>query len=245
MRLFTLPPSVHCDGSVGNNPSLVEFESFQRECHLYFHLCDSPNMSKKVSMIPEANAILDSEILKLIRSETQKPASVNLLRKRFNVGWGRAKRLFKLCMAEALNCTPGEVPILPPGARPGQRSKADYSMVSTASQQHDLQRKSRKAISLKSGRKHTPEYIAAKQLKKQAQLILRSNRENANSNDRIRKIAELLTPDPALYFTTLENAILSKELNTILAKRQKLQIQRQRQEQEQEQPAPIFNDAYR
>ena len=193
-------------------------------------------------MIPEANAILDSEILKLIRSETQKPASVNLLRKRFNVGWGRAKRLFKLCMAEALNFTPGEVPILPPGARPGQRSKADYSVVSTASQQHHLlEGKSRKVISSKSGRERTPEYIAAKQLKKQAQLIMRSNRENANSNDRIRKIAELLTPDPALYFTTLENAILSKELNTILAKRQELQLQRQQQEQQ----PPVFDDAYR
>ena len=70
---------------------------------------------------------------------------------------------------------------------------------------------------------------------------MRSNRENANSNDRIRKIAELLTPDPALYFTTLENAILSKELNTILAKRQELQLQRQQQEQQ----PPVFDDAYR
>ena len=66
----------------------------------------------------ESGCMLDEEILATVRTNPDKPASVNVLRKRFNVGWGRAKRLFKLYRAEELGCAPSDVPILPPGARP-------------------------------------------------------------------------------------------------------------------------------
>jgi|TARA_B110000003_G_C16338857_1_gene413959 hypothetical protein len=158
--------------------------------------------------------MLDEEILATVRTNPDKPASVNVLRKRFNVGWGRAKRLFKLYRAEELGCAPSDVPILPPGARPqGDSGRRLVKKRKSRETYPDEREKGKRRQSTHKKANNSP------------QLTLQQE------DFRAEKIASILTPNTLFYFLGKNNHVLAEGLPEIMKAKEALMQQQQVQNQ--------------
>ena len=158
----------------------------------------------------ESGCMLDEEILATVRKNSDKPSSVNVLRKRYNVGWGRAKRLFKLYRAEELGCSPSDVPILPPGARP-QGGTAKYTQKKRKSRESQVDRKEK-------GKRRQKMYKISNN---SISLDLRE------ADLRAERIASLLTPNTRHYFAGKNNHVLAEGLPEIMRAKEALMRQQQ------------------
>ena len=158
----------------------------------------------------ESGCMLDEEILAAVRKHSDKPSSVNVLRKRYNVGWGRANRLFKLYRAEELGCSPSDLPILPPGARP-QKGTVKYQVKKRKSREAHSDRKEK-------GKRRQKNYRMSDN---SASLDLRE------ADLRAERIASLLTPNTLYYFAGRNNHVLAEGLPEIMKAKQALMMQQQ------------------